>query len=172
DGQKVTVTGTDSSGAMYGGLEIAEYLKLGLDIKPITRSPFVKKRGIKFNIPMDARSPSYDDGGDSANLNVKNMWDFESFWKPYIDDLARYRYNVLSLWTRHPFPHMVDLSEKYPTINPENKHVYRVKDGVIDYKSKGKTIVKMLDVDGSNFKDPDPGKWTYKYKEGMLDPEG
>ena len=172
DGQKVTVIGTDPSGAMYGGLEVAEYLKLGLDIKPVTRSPFLKKRGIKFNIPLDARSPSYDDGGDSANLNVKNMWDFEGFWKPYIDDLARYRYNVLSLWTRHPFPHMVDLSEKYPTINPDNKHVYRVKDGVIDYKSKGKTIVQMLDVDNSNFKNPDPDKWKCKYQEGMLDPDG
>lgn len=172
DGQKVTVIGTDPSGAMYGGIEIAEYLKLGLDIEPVARSPFLKKRGIKFNIPLDARSPSYDDGGDSANLNVKNMWDFEGFWKPYIDDLARYRYNVLSLWTRHPFPHMVDLSERYPTINPDNKNVYRVKDGVISNKSAGKTIVRMLDVDRSNFSDPDPNKWQYHYKEGMLDPDG
>ena len=172
DGKMITVIGTDPSGAMYGGIEVAEYLKLGLDIVPCTRSPFLKKRGIKFNIPLDARSPSYDDGGDAANLNVKNMWDFEGFWKPYIDDLARYRYNVLSLWTRHPFPHMVDLSEKYPTINPDNKNVYRVKDGVIDYKSKGKTIVKMLDVDGSDFSDPDPDKWKYKYQDGMLDPDG
>jgi hypothetical protein len=53
---------------MYGGIEIAEYLKLGLDIEPVIRSPFVKKRGIKFNLPLDARSPSYDDGGNRGSI--------------------------------------------------------------------------------------------------------
>ena len=171
-GGNITVIGSDASGAMYGGIEVAEYLRLGLPVTNVSRKPFVKKRGIKFNIPLDARSPSYDDGGSSANLNVQNIWDFEGFWKPYIDDLARYRYNVLSLWTRHPFPHMVDLSEKYPTINPDNLNVYRVKDGIIKPNTKGKTIVHMLDVDGSNFESADPKDWVYKYQEGFLDPDG
>lgn len=168
----ITVVGSDASGAMYGGIEVAEYLKLGLPIVNVSRKPFIEKRGIKFNIPLDARSPSYDDGGDSANLNVQNMWDFEGFWKPYIDDLARYRYNVLSLWTRHPFPHIVDLSEKYPTINPDNLNVYRVKDGIINSNTRGKTIVRMKDVDGSDFESADPRDWVYEYKEGFLDPDG
>ena len=34
------------------------------------------------------------------------MWDLD-FWKAYIDDLARFRYNYLSLWNLHPFPSMV-----------------------------------------------------------------
>ena len=169
---KITVIGSDAKGAMYGGLEVAEYIKLGIPITNVSRSPFVKKRGIKFNIPLDARSPSYDDGGDSANLNVQNIWDFENFWKPYIDDLARYRYNVLSLWTRHPFPHIVDLSQKYPTINQDNQNVYRVKDRVIKANSKGKTIVKMVDVDGSDFSSADSSNWKYKYEDGFLDPDG
>ena len=34
------------------------------------------------------------------------MWDM-AFWKAYIDDLARFRYNHISLWNLHPFPSMV-----------------------------------------------------------------
>jgi hypothetical protein len=34
------------------------------------------------------------------------MWDFE-FWKDYIDTMARYRYNYISLWNLHPFPSLV-----------------------------------------------------------------
>ena len=42
---------------MYGGIEVAEFLKLGLPIANVQRKPFVAKRGIKFNIPLDARQP-------------------------------------------------------------------------------------------------------------------
>ena len=93
---KIEITGTDATGAMYGGLEVTDLLRLGLPIENQKRAPFVKKRGIKFNIPLDARTPSYDDTGDSAQNNIETVWDFE-FWKAYLDDLARYRYNVLSL---------------------------------------------------------------------------
>jgi hypothetical protein len=34
------------------------------------------------------------------------MWNF-GFWKNYIDHLAKYRYNFISLWSLHPFPSMV-----------------------------------------------------------------
>ena len=120
---RVEVIGSDASGAMYGGIEVAEFLKLGLPITNVQRKPFVAKRGIKFNIPLDARSPSYDDSGDAAQKNIANMWDFEGFWKPYLNGLARYRYNTLSLWTSHPYPHMVKLPE-YPDCAEED--VYKV----------------------------------------------
>ena len=55
---QVEVTGSDATGAMYGGLEVADLLRLGLPIEDQKRAPFVKKRGIKFNIPLDARTPS------------------------------------------------------------------------------------------------------------------
>lgn len=38
------------------------------------------------------------------------VWDLD-FWKGWLDDLARYRYNFLSLWNRHPFPALVELDE-------------------------------------------------------------
>ncbi len=53
---RVDVIGSDATGAMYGGIEVAEYLKLGLPIANVQRKPFVAKRGIKFNIPLDARA--------------------------------------------------------------------------------------------------------------------
>src|SRR5581483_592084 len=93
------VLGADQAGAMYGGLEIAETAQLAgnLDaLKPLDKDPYVGKRGIKFNIPLDTRTPSYSDAADNAWNNVEAMWDFE-FWKHYLDELARDRYNVVSL---------------------------------------------------------------------------
>ncbi len=134
DPNRIEVIGSDASGAMYGGLEVAERLRLGLPIESGKHKPFVDKRGIKFNIPLDARTPSYDDTGDAAQKNIEAMWDFE-FWKAYLDDLARYRYNVLSLWATHPFPSIIKL-EEYPEVALDD--VYRISDGVLQphYKNK------------------------------------
>jgi len=112
--KQIEVTGSDATGAMYGGLEVADLLRLGLPIKDQEQKPFVKKRGVKINIPLDIRTPAFDDSGEAAQKNIQTMWDFE-FWKAYLDDLARYRYNLVSLWAAHPFPTMIKL-EAYPDI--------------------------------------------------------
>ncbi len=119
---QIRIIGTDATGAMYGGLEVADLLRLGFPIENQERAPFIKKRGIKFNIPLDARTPSYDDTGDSAQNNIETVWDFE-FWQAYLDDLARYRYNVLSLWTTHPYPSIIKLKD-YPEVALDD--VYRI----------------------------------------------
>ncbi len=108
------VIGADEVGAMYGGLEVAESIRIGglQEIRNAVRKPFILKRGIKFNIPLDARTPSYDDTGDAAQKNYIEMWNFE-FWQKFLDDLARYRYNTLTLWNPHPFPSIVKLPD-YP----------------------------------------------------------
>jgi hypothetical protein len=105
---KIEVNGADASGAMYGALELAEQIKLyGLEgVKETTQNPYMERRGTKFNIPLDVRSPSYTDPCDAAQKNIAEMWNFD-FWKEYIDNLARYRYNYISLWSLHPFPSMV-----------------------------------------------------------------
>ncbi len=120
--RSVTITGSDATGAMYGGIEVAERLKLGLPIVTDQQEPFIEKRGIKYNIPWDVRTRSYDDSGDAAQNNIETVWDLE-FWKQYLDDLARYRYNVLSLWSAHPYPCIVKLDE-YPDVAMED--VYRI----------------------------------------------
>jgi hypothetical protein len=103
------VIGKDAAGAMYGGLELAEVIRCGgLDaVRAVDQNPYMPLRGIKFNCPLDERTPTYHaHTGDAQRKNVLVMWDM-TFWKAYIDDLARYRYNCLSLWNLHPFPSMV-----------------------------------------------------------------
>jgi hypothetical protein len=110
------VLGGGPAGAMYGGLDIAESIRLGTlaEIKDEEHTPYIAKRGIKFNIPLDARTPSYSDASDSAQQNIPEMWSM-AFWTEFLDEMARHRYNVLSLWNLHPFPSMVKVPE-YPDV--------------------------------------------------------
>jgi len=118
EGDKVIrIIGGDSCGAMYGGLELAEMITLGGSLDAIqekARKPYIFRRGLKFNIPLDARSPSYDDTGTAAQKNITVMWDF-AFWTEFLNTMARNRFNVLTLWTKHPYPGWVKL-DKYPGI--------------------------------------------------------
>jgi len=103
------IVGADAAGVMYGGLELAEVLRCeGLnEVRALDRNPYMVLRGIKFNCPLDERTPTYHaHTGDAQQKNVLVMWDM-NFWKAYIDNLARFRYNYLSLWNLHPFPSMV-----------------------------------------------------------------
>ena len=110
------VLGSDAVGAMYGGLDIAEAIRLGTlaDLKEGEHTPYIAKRGIKFNIPLDARTPSYSDAGDAAQQNIPEMWSMD-FWREFLDEMARDRFNVLTLWNLHPFPSLVKVPE-YPEV--------------------------------------------------------
>jgi hypothetical protein len=112
NGEAITVIGADAVGAMYGGLDIAEAIRNGtLDsIQDSEHKPHIAKRGIKFNIPLDLRTPSYTDCADAAQANIPEMWERE-FWTEFLDAMARDRYNVLSLWSLHPFPSLVKVPE-------------------------------------------------------------
>jgi len=118
----IIIIGGDEAGAMYGGLELAEQINIsGLDqVQEMEREPYMKMRGTKFNIPLDVRTPSYSDPSDAAQHNIEEMWSFE-FWKEYIDNLARYRYNYVSLWSLHPFPSMVKVPD-YPDVALSDVH--------------------------------------------------
>lgn len=122
---RIAIIASDPNGGMYGGLEVAERIRLGLPIEEGEQKPFIEKRGVKINIPLDIRTPAFDDSGGSAQRNIETMWDFE-FWREYLDDLARYRYNLVSLWAAHPFPNMIKL-EEYPDIAMDD--VYYSKEG-------------------------------------------
>lgn len=110
------VLAADPVGAMYGGLDLAEAIRLGslTNLKDTEHSPYIAQRGIKFNIPLDARTPSYSDAGDAAQQNIPEMWSMD-FWREFLDEMARDRFNVLSLWNLHPFPSMVKVPE-YPDV--------------------------------------------------------
>ncbi len=135
-GKTYWAIGGDRVGAMYGGIHIGEIVKaFGLDsIKNEDHKPYIARRGIKFNIPLDERTPSHDDRGTSAQTNIENMWDL-TFWADYLDVLARQRFNVLSLWNQHPFPSMIKL-DAYPDValNDVYNKAGKIKDMTIDEK--------------------------------------
>jgi hypothetical protein len=92
------VIGADTAGAMYGGLDIAEAIRTGtlVSLKDSEHSPHIAKRGIKFNLPLDLRTPSYSDNCSSAQANIPEMWNID-FWHELLDRMARDRFNVLTL---------------------------------------------------------------------------
>jgi hypothetical protein len=111
-GNRLTVVGADEVGPMYGGLVIAEAIRHGMleSLKESEHRPHIAQRGIKFNIPLDLRTPSYSDCSDAAQANIPEMWERE-FWIAFLNAMARHRYNVLSLWSLHPFPSLVKVPE-------------------------------------------------------------
>jgi len=141
-GQKIIfVLAADKTGAMYGSLDIAESIR-NSTINAVTESdnkPYLERRGIKFNIPLDLRTPSYTDPSDAAQQNMPDMWD-KSFWQLYLDEMAQYRYNVLTLWNLHPFPSMVKIPE-FPDV--ALKDVWRTKEKFDDgYSHTGVNFVR------------------------------
>lgn len=112
----VAAIGNDAAGAMYAGLDVAEAIAAGrLDaLAARTVTPRVERRGLKFNLPLDVRTPSYSDAGDQAQASIPAVWE-ESFWNAFLDEMARARFNVISLWNLEPFPSLVTVPE-YPDV--------------------------------------------------------
>ncbi|MCP4262034.1 MAG: carbohydrate-binding family 6 protein, partial [Planctomycetes bacterium] len=148
-GNTIRIVGGDSLGAMYGGLDVAEMVTLGSGLKDVqekARKPYIFRRGLKFNIPFDGRAPSYDDTGTAAQKNIPVMWEFH-FWQEFLDTLARNRYNVLTLWTTHPYPGLVKM-DRYPDIGYDDVCV--VKETI---NTKSDRHFDKLDIyDPSSFK--------------------
>ncbi|MGL6073228.1 MAG: carbohydrate-binding family 6 protein [Fimbriiglobus sp.] len=122
----VTVLGVDASGAMYGGLDVAEAIRTNSfeTLQDSIKTPHIAQRGIKFNIPLDLRTPSYTDPCDAAQANIPEMWSMD-FWRSTFDDMARNRYNVISLWSLNPFPSIVKVPE-FPNVALDD--VWRTKE--------------------------------------------
>lgn len=120
------VLGGDAVGAMYGGLQVAENISVnGLEGNFNTEeSPFLMYRGMKLNLPLDKRIPTYVGGwsAHSARDAIPDVWDM-TFWKTLIDQQARNRYNLVSVWVHHPFPALVRVPE-YPNASLPNIQRY------------------------------------------------
>jgi hypothetical protein len=108
------VFGGDENGAMYGGLQVAENISFNGFTGNVNteEAPYVEVRGIKFNIPLDERAPTYysASGGTSHKLAIEHVWDIK-FWNDWFDEMARHRYNFLTLWTNHPFTSLLNMPE-------------------------------------------------------------
>ena len=157
EGNQYWVAGSDPAGAMYGGLELAELIRIyGLKgINDMKSDPYMRMRGVKFNIPLDARTPSYSDLSDAAQKNMAEMWSME-FWKEYIDQLARFRYNFISLWNLHPFPSLVSVPD-YPEVALEDV-----------WQSEGPWN-ENYDLNGTGFDEPPILEHTKVLKQMTMD---
>ncbi|WP_146599216.1 hypothetical protein [Novipirellula aureliae] len=116
------VLGGDADGLMYGGLQLAENIRFHDMSKTYNsqEAPYIKNRGVKYNLPLDARVPTYVGygekslsqafGGDAAKEAIPAVWDM-AYWEEWFDEMARARFNVLSIWNSHPFPALLDMEE-------------------------------------------------------------
>ena len=138
--------GGDANGAMYGGLQIAENISFSQfgGTYHNEESPVILKRGIKLNLPLDKDSVTYESSGkvsDSARQAIPNVWDF-NFWTAWFDEMARHRYNVVSVWNNHPFTSMIKLAD-YPDVAIQNVTGY---DGYSKVMSMDEKIVHWKKV--------------------------
>jgi len=121
-GRSYWVLGGDFNGLMYGGLQLAENIRFdGLaETYNCQEAPYIKNRGVKYNLPLDARVPTYVGyaykplsrafGGDAAKKAIPAVWDM-TYWEDWFDEMARARFNVISIWNCHPFPALLDIEE-------------------------------------------------------------
>ena len=136
------VLGGDDNGAMYGGLQVAENINFNGFTGSYSEdeAPHLKNRGIKFNIPLDKHAPTYyyDNHGTANRQAIADVWDM-SFWTAWFDEMARHRYNVLSLWSPHPFTSMLNMEDEYSGI---------AINGVTGYDTDGNDLqVNKLTID-------------------------
>lgn len=114
--QSFWVLGGDAIGAMYGAFQIAENITQDgfSGTYNNEESPYLLARGMKLNLPLDRRIPTYIGtwSSNSEKKAIPHVWDF-TFWEKLIDTQARNRYNILSVWVHHPFPALVKLDD-YP----------------------------------------------------------
>lgn len=139
----IVVLAGDANGAMYGALDIAEAIKLGAldNINNCDKTPFIENRGIKFNIPLDLRTPTYSDQNGASQQNIPEMWNMD-FWKEFLDEMARNRYNLISLWSLHPFPSIVKVPE-FPDVALSD--VWRISEqGKKGVKGKGDVVTSVM----------------------------
>lgn len=98
------ISAIDVVGAMYGALEVAEQLSMGKTWQTINKkisNPNFTVRALKFNLPWSSYRV-----GPAMDQHIEVCRDLR-FWQKFIDQMAKDRFNILSLWNVHPFSFMV-----------------------------------------------------------------
>lgn len=116
EGGRLIITGGER-GAMYALLELAEQVRQGRPLAEVaaqTVQPIYEFRALKFNLPWAAyrTSPAIEQHRDTC----KDL----RFWEAFLDMMAENRFNVLTLWSMHPFPYMVR-PQNFPEACPFNE---------------------------------------------------
>lgn len=103
-------------GALYGLLELAQEIRSGIPLERISartaRAQF-EFRAIKFNLPWAAyrTSPALEQHQETC----KDL----RFWEAFLDMMVEHRFNVLTLWSLHPFHYMIR-PKNFPEASPFN----------------------------------------------------
>ena len=157
DNKMIYVLAGNGIGGMYGALDIAEAIKCNSigQLMESDNAPYLTNRGIKYNLPLDLRTPTYSDPGDAHQQNIPDTWDL-AFWQNYFDEMAVHRYNVMTWWSLQPFPSMVKVPE-FPEVALND--VWRTKEKFDDtysslglnfdrpYLFKNVEVVKKITID-------------------------
>jgi hypothetical protein len=114
--QGLKITGGGERGAMYGVLDAAEQTRLGTPLSKIkdgTARPELEFRAIKFNLPWSAyrTSPALEQHQETC----KDL----KYWEAFLDMMAENRFDVLSLWSMHPYTYMIR-PKNFPEACPFN----------------------------------------------------
>jgi hypothetical protein len=107
---QVRVSGADVRGVMYGGLDVAEQIRMNgpLSLKSKAEVPYLSVRAMKFNPPL--KGSVYMSEEDQKN----SAWFYDlQYWDRFLRMMAYNRYNALTFWSSHPYDQMVRL-QKYP----------------------------------------------------------
>ncbi|RKL65538.1 hypothetical protein CR203_20270 [Salipaludibacillus neizhouensis] len=110
----IFILACDESGAMYGILELCEQLQNYGDLSSVNEyiiNPKFSFRALKFNLPWSSyrKNKSFD----VQKETVRDL----NFWKSFLDMMMENRFNVLTLWSMHPFPYMIK-PKNFPRATP------------------------------------------------------
>lgn len=115
-GQGLRITAGDEPGAMYGLLDLSQEISGGTRLPRIagrTVRAQMEFRAIKFNLPWSAyrTSPVLEQHQETC----KDL----KYWESFLDMMAENRFNVLTLWSLHPFHYMIR-PKNFPEATPFN----------------------------------------------------
>lgn len=100
----ISVYGGDSRGLIYGTLSLAQDLRDGVRLDRVQHrkeEAFLPFRGIKHNLVWDSYRPS-----SAIDQHYETTRDL-AYWEAFLDMMVENRFNVLSLWTLHPYTYMI-----------------------------------------------------------------
>ena len=114
DGKRITVTGGDARGMIYGCLSLSEDLKNGITLGKMedrSERPHYPLRAIKYDTPWYSYRPS-----SALDQHYETVTDV-NYWKEFLDMMVENRFNSLSLFNLHPFTYMI-LPKNFPEASP------------------------------------------------------
>ena len=115
EGKKISITGGDARGLIYGALSLSEDVRNGImlsDCRQKNEQPAgLAFRALKHNLPWD----SYRHSG-TIDQHIETCRD-TTYWEAFLDMMTENRFNTLTIWNLHPFPYMI-MPKNFPEASP------------------------------------------------------